>query len=223
MTANALRADEAARIQPVEQTLAAKYQRFDAFLKSLWSDVYPEIPSGMHDQITAAAWERVKQTYPLAEGTRILDVGCGQGVALKHFAADKMDAIGIAIGEDVEICKSKGFNAVEMDLSFLEFDDASFDVVWCRHVLEHSVFPLFSLRETARVLKPGGILYMEVPAPDTAARHQTNPNHYSVLGKSMWIELLRRSGYRRVTISDINFNIPAGPDTYWSFIVQKEQ
>ncbi len=111
----------------------------------------------------------------LPEGAKVLDIGCGQGVALKHFAADKLNAVGIAIGEDVRICCEKGYNAVEMDLSFLDFEDETFDLVWSRHVLEHSIFPYFSLAETYRVLKPGGILYMEVPAPDTAANHQSNP------------------------------------------------
>jgi 2-polyprenyl-3-methyl-5-hydroxy-6-metoxy-1,4-benzoquinol methylase len=221
MAVNALREDAASLLQPEYHTIEQKYARFDKFLKGLWSDVYPEHTSGLHDYITASVWERVKQSHPMPAGAKVLDIGCGQGVALKHFAADKLDAIGIAIGEDVEICRQKGFNAVEMDLSFLEFADQSFDLVWCRHVLEHSVFPYFSLTETFRVLKPGGVLYMEVPAPDTASRHQTNPNHYSVLGKSMWLQLIKRAGYSTVSVSDVNFNVPAGPDTYWSFIVQK--
>ncbi|MBL0372657.1 class I SAM-dependent methyltransferase [Rhizobium sp. KVB221] len=222
MAAHALRNDNVFQIEPEYRSLEEKYARFDKFLKGLWSDVYPEYTSTLHDQITASVWQRVKETYPIPAGAKVLDVGCGQGVALKHFAADNLDAIGIAIGEDVNICRQQGFNAVEMDLSFLEFADESFDLVWCRHVLEHSVFPLFSLAETYRVLKPGGVLYMEVPAPDTASRHQTNPNHYSVLGKSMWQQLLKRAGYSKVTIADVTFNVPAGPDAYWSFIVKKD-
>lgn len=221
MAVTALREDLASALKPEYQPLEQKYARFDAFLKTLWSDVYPEYTSSLHDYITASVWQRVKEAHPLPAGAKVLDIGCGQGVALKHFAADKLDAIGIAIGEDIDICRQKGFNAVEMDLSFLEFPDQTFDLVWCRHVLEHSVFPLFSLNETCRVLKPGGVLYMEVPAPDTACRHQNNPNHYSVLGKSMWLQLIKRAGYSTVTVSDVNFNVPAGPDTYWSFIVQK--
>jgi ubiquinone/menaquinone biosynthesis C-methylase UbiE len=223
MAVHALRDEGAAfELQPEYGTIEAKYARFDAFLKTLWKDVYPEYTSGLHDHITAKVWQRVKETYPMPAGAKVLDIGCGQGVALKHFAADNLDAIGIALGEDVEICRKKGFNAVEMDLSFLEFTDQSFDLVWCRHVLEHSIFPLFSLNEAFRVLKPGGVLYMEVPAPDTACRHQNNPNHYSVLGKTMWMQLIKRAGFNTVTVSDVSFQVPAGPDTYWSFIIKKD-
>jgi len=129
--------------------------------------------------------------------------------------------VGITLGPDAEICRGKGLNVLEMDLSFLDFADGAFDMVWCRHALEHSVFPFFTLSEMHRVLKPGGLLYVEVPAPDTACGHQRNPNHYSVLGKSMWLELIRRVGFGPTTGLDIGFTTGMGPDTYWAFIQQK--
>jgi len=99
MAVHALREDAAFELQPEYASVAEKYARFDRFLKTLWKDVYPEYTSGLHDHITAQVWKRVKDTYPMPEGAKVLDIGCGQGVALKHFAADKLDALGIAIGE----------------------------------------------------------------------------------------------------------------------------
>ena len=75
--------------------------------------------------------------------------------------------------------------------------------------------------EFFRILRPEGYLYIEVPAPDTSCQHQTNQNHYSVLGKSMWIELIRRTGFIFLESLDITFEVPAGPDTYWAFIQKK--
>ena len=40
-----------------------------------------------------------------------------------------------------------------MDQSFLDFADDYFDFVWCRHCLEHSIFPYFTLQEIYRVIK----------------------------------------------------------------------
>jgi hypothetical protein len=71
------------------------------------------------------------------------------------------------------------------------------------------------------VLKPAGYLYIEVPSPDSACAHQTNPNHYSVLGKSMWAELIKRTGFLLLDVVDIAFTTLAGPDQYWAFIQQK--
>ena len=101
-----------------------------------------------------------------------------------------------------------------------DFADESFDLIWCRHCLEHSIFPYFTLAQFHRVLKPAGLLYIEVPASDTRA-HQTNANHYCLFGKSMWSELLRRSGFNVLEITDISFTVTAGSDVYWAFVSRK--
>ena len=195
-----------------------KYRRLDDFLRSLHGDIYPERPSELHRGITRHMLGEVLKRHPQAPGAKVLDVGCGQGVALELFGEAGLDAIGITLGPDAATCRAKGLNAVEMDFSFLDFPDAAFDLVWCRHAIEHSIFPFFTLFELHRVLRPGGVLYLEVPAPDTGCNHQRNPNHYSVMGKSMWLELLRRAGFGESAVTDMDFTTGAGPDTYWGFI-----
>ena len=166
--------------------------------------------------------DRLLTTYQIPHGSKILDVGCGQGVALELFLNKGYHPIGIALNdEDITVCKQKGYQVYKMDQSFLEFPDKEFDVVWCRHCLEHSIFPYYTLFEFYRVVKQVGFLYVEVPAPDTSCQHQTNQNHYSVLGKSMWAELIKRTGFTLLETLDISFDVPAGPDTYWAFFMQK--
>lgn len=197
-------------------------EKLERFLKSLEADVYPEPPSGLHSDITAKMIQYVQDKCGLPATTRVLDIGCGQGVALKHFVAAGYEAVGIALGdEDVRACIEAGFDVQKMDQSFLDFPDASFDLVWSRHCLEHSIMPYFTLSEMSRVLRPGGYCYVEVPSPDSSCNHQANPNHYSVLGRSMWSELIRRSGLALIDSTDISFRVPAGPDVYWSFTSQK--
>ena len=203
------------------ESLADRHRRLDAFLAKLRGDIYPEPPSELHTAISQQMFAELCKHHPPPPGARVLDVGCGQGVALEIFRDAGLDPLGITLGPDVEACQAKGLNALEMDFAFLDFPDASFDLLWCRHAIEHSVFPFFTLAEMYRVLRPGGVLYLEVPAPDTACRHQTNPNHYSVLGKSMWLELIRRTGFPQARVLDLNFTVAAGPDTYWAFLQQK--
>jgi SAM-dependent methyltransferase len=198
-----------------------KYRRLDAFLRRLQEDVYPEPPSELHDRLSAEVFSRLQALHPLPAGAKVLDVGCGQGVALELFRQAGMDAVGITLGPDAEVCRAKGFTVLEMDFTFLDFEDGSFDLVWCRHALEHSVMPFFLLAEMRRILKPGGVLYLEVPAPDTACAHQTNPNHYSVLGKSMLLELVRRAGLVPTVKWDIKFTTAAGPDVYMAFVLTR--
>jgi len=196
--------------------------KLENFLAKIKMDVYPEPPTQLHNELTQRMVNYVRQNGYLSAGNKILDIGCGQGVALELFSTYGFFPVGIAIGnDDLEICRKKGFEVYEMDQSFLDFADAHFDFIWCRHCLEHSIFPYFTLSELFRVLKSTGCLYVEVPAPDTSCRHQTNRNHYSVLGKSTWRELITRSGFRLLKIMEINFETPMGPDTYYTFIQQK--
>jgi len=58
-----------------------------------------------------------------------------------------------------------------MDMHALEFDDESFDAVWCRHTLEHSFSPLRVLAEIHRVTRPNGYLFVVLPPPPTPPAH----------------------------------------------------
>lgn len=197
------------------------YSRLDALVDRLAVDVYAEPPAPIHTQITDMILSQLRQDGVIGPGKRVLDVGCGQGVALERFATLGAEAIGVTLGEDVAVCRSRGLTVFSMDQSFLEFDDASFDLLWCRHVLEHSIFPLFTLTEYKRLVKPGGYVYVEVPAPDTSCAHQHNPNHYSVLGESMWLRLFERAGLSLIRAVAINFSVAVGPDLYWSFLLAR--
>jgi hypothetical protein len=42
-----------------------------------------------------------------------------------------------------------------------------------------------------------------------------------VLGKSMWMELMRRAGFEDIRTLDLNFTTGMGPDTYWAFVQKK--
>jgi len=206
--------------------------KIETFLQKTRDEIYPEPPSDVHTRLSKKMLEHTLTQISLPPGAKVLDVGCGQGVALDMFREKGYVAVGITLGkEDINACREKGYEAHEMDQSFLEFNDSEFDFLWCRHCIEHSIFPYYTLSELFRVLKPKGYLYIEVPAPDTIAQHQNNPNHYSVLGKSMWDSLIARSGFIKIDERNIQFplkvrdrrtgQISEGIDTYWAFIHQK--
>lgn len=52
---------------------------------------------------------------------------------------------------------------INMDITRLEFPDATFDAVICSHVLEHVHDDRLAMRELRRVLKPGGWAIIQVP------------------------------------------------------------
>lgn len=197
-------------------------QKLEQFLTQIQTESYPEPASELHTNITQQMLDYFIQKCGLVAGMNVLDVGCGQGVALKAFTQRGFHPVGITLNPvDRMVCHQQGYMVHEMDQSFLEFDDRTFDIVWCRHCLEHSIFPYFTLHEIFRVLKPQGVLYVEVPAPDTSSRHQSNPNHYSVMGKTMWAELMHRTGFELLDVADIKFQTKLGEDVYWAFVQRK--
>jgi ubiquinone/menaquinone biosynthesis C-methylase UbiE len=200
----------------------AGIQRLFQFIKNIQGQAYPEAQSSLHTEITQKMLENFLKKYRIPKDAKILDVGCGQAPAMDILRSMNFKTVGITIDdEDIKVCRQKGHEVYKMDQSFLNFPDDSFEFIWARHCIEHSIFPFFTLSEFFRVLKPGYYLYLEVPAPDTSCKHETNLNHYSVLSKSMWSSLINRTGFIILEQIDLTFTVLAGPDQYWTFICQK--
>lgn len=200
----------------------ASQQRFWDFLEMTAGQTYPEAPSEPHQSVTAIMLDQVLSSCAMSRPGRILDVGCGQGPALDLIRMRGYHAVGITVNdEDIRVCRANGHEVHKMDQSFLEFEPDAFDLVWARHCVEHSVMPFFTLMGFYRVLKGGGFLYLEVPAPDTSCHHETNRNHYSMLTKSGWKSLLERSGFQITWENDFAFQVLSGPDLYYMFVARK--
>lgn len=96
---------------------------------------------------------------------RLLDVGVGDGAFL-HFAQSRGWA---CQGVEVSAYAAKRAReryGVEIRCGTMEdvgYPSDYFDVVHLSHVLEHLPDPLRALREILRVLRPGGVLIVEVP------------------------------------------------------------
>ena len=139
------------------------------FLDKVSKEVYSEPDTAMHmGMIDKIVPDLEKNQLGDNKDQSILDVGCGQGYALTKFKeAGFTNLQGITMSdEDVKATQDKGFTCQKMDQSFMTFENESFDFLFVRHCLEHSPFPYFTLGEFRRVLKTGGKIYIEMPAPD---------------------------------------------------------
>ena len=93
----------------------------------------------------------------------VLDVGCGEG---DFMAKDPLNRVGVDIdAELVRRCKGRGLDARCMSATKLGFPDDSFDAVHGAELIEHfePKTAVQFLSEAARVLKPGGIVYLTTP------------------------------------------------------------
>lgn len=94
---------------------------------------------------------------------KILDVGCGTGNDLTRFAKGGAEVVGIDLAShSIELAKNNfamrnlAGDFQVMDGEALEFEDNSFDMVYCHTVLHFTPDPKKMISEIARVLKPGG-------------------------------------------------------------------
>jgi SAM-dependent methyltransferase len=125
-------------------------------------------------------------------GPRVLNAGAGQGtfsVRLEERGFEVTSADASAAVVDGLRRRVRG-DVVQTDVTALPFADGSFDAAVLGEVLEHVPDDEGALREVARVLGPGGVLALSVPA---------GPDRFGPSDR--WAGHLRR--YSRAMLTDI--------------------
>lgn len=201
--------------------------RIAAFIERCSAGAYVEPASELHTELSRKIWEeKCKPLMQLSDGAWVLDLGCGSGHAMRMFSNEGLWATGLTcLAEEATSITSDGtLTCIVCDIHALgrRWHGEEFSLVWARHVLEHSPIPAFVLSEIQEIIKPGGFLYVEVPLSDTACKHEENKNHWSVLPKSGWQQLILRAGFTILESLSIKFETQAGSDEYAGFICQKK-
>lgn len=168
------------------------YKNIDAYLDRLINDIYPQPQDKRHTE-----WAKDAIEYFLyfvgKDISSVLDLGCGEGFCQDLF--EGKEYLGVAWGEDVVKARENGKNVTEADFSFLGGVDGVFDLLFSRHSLEHSPFPLLTLMEWHRVSKR----YLAVVLPDPAFWLYVGRNHYYVLNVEQWENLFDVAGWKIIT------------------------
>jgi SAM-dependent methyltransferase len=95
---------------------------------------------------------------------RVLDAGCGSGRTLDELArygsahGIELNPLGLAAA------RRRGHEVAQAPVETIPFDDASFDLVTCLDVIEHTDDDVAALRELRRVARAGSPLVVSVPA-----------------------------------------------------------
>lgn len=189
------------------------------------------------------AEDLVRQAAP-RQGERILDVGCGTGVAAR-LAAERVGREGRVVGLDINpgmIAVAKSVTPVEHAVEWREasaedipYDDGSFDVVLCQLSLQFMPDRSKALREMHRVLAPSGRLVINVPGPadpifetlSAAMEHHIAPEAanfvkavFALHDESEIEGLLDGAGFRDVSARSYirELSLPTARDFLWQYV-----
>lgn len=183
------------------------YTHFDGYVSRVQQDVYAQPPDGGHIAWGQQAINMMLAVIGNVSGQSVLDVGCGQAVLAKVFQAPPfvLQWTGVTIGEDYQVASAaQPGRVLHEDMSFLPFADKTYDIVFARHALEHSPFPLLTLMEWRRVCR--SYLLLVLPAPEFWTSR--GRNHYSVLQRDHWLWLFDRAGWSIVWQDDFRTDNP---------------
>ncbi|OOZ39184.1 bifunctional 2-polyprenyl-6-hydroxyphenol methylase/3-demethylubiquinol 3-O-methyltransferase UbiG [Solemya elarraichensis gill symbiont] len=142
----------------------AEVKKFEE-LASRWWDPQSEFKP-LHD-INPLRLDYIDAAAPLA-GKQVLDVGCGGGILSESMAARGAQVTGIDAGKaPLEVARlhllESGLEVDYQQVMVEKFADerpATFDVVTCMEMLEHVPDPASVVASCAKLLKPGGTLFL---------------------------------------------------------------
>jgi len=112
----------------------------------------------LHDRVGSNLRQAATTLGKPASELKLLDVGCSSG-SLLHVASDlgfNVSGVEPAM-QAATTAKDAGFEIFNGLLHEAAFPDNSFDVITLYEVIEHLTDPLSLVRETHRILKPGGV------------------------------------------------------------------
>lgn len=177
--------------------------------KNITIDKIPEDNHWWFASRTRALNAVMRPLLPGGPDTRLLDVGCGAGNMIHHLS-EYGQVKGLEIDpRPVKKARERGYDVDQFDATRpMPFDPATFDAVTALDVIEHNQDDVAILRDSYRILKPGGHIIITVPAFMWLWTHNDDLNaHVRRYTAKELRQKLRQVGFKVNRISYNNFFI----------------
>lgn len=175
--------------------------------KTEYKNIYDQEETHFFYKHTHALVLSLMQRYNVTKKPRILDAGCGTGLLGK-----KLQRYGSVVGVDMSqeallYAKKRKLVVTKGSLTALPFKQHTFHIVICVDVIYHRMIKndFRALQELYRVLKPGGILIIRVPAnPWLHLSHDAVVHTRERYTKQTLLSKMSRAGFIIEKISFVN-------------------
>jgi cyclopropane fatty-acyl-phospholipid synthase-like methyltransferase len=181
-------------------------------------------------RIEGEPWERffAELTVPLADGARLLDLGCGDGTKAARLA-ERFDVVGVDVsGEQLRLAHAAapGSIFVQADFAELDFPVATFDAVIALYSIMHVARDdhprLFA--KVLRWLKPGGLFLTSlsnVGGPDRTEKWLGVEMFFSGFDAETNSRLVREAGFDLLVDEVVRMREPEGETAFLWVLAQK--
>lgn len=134
--------------------------------------------------------EFIEKTIEIKKETMLLDVGGVSDLFVGHFGKN-----GLIFNSDYRVMEKlnrQGIDAVQGDIEKLYLSDKSIDYSFCFETLEHTIAPIYALRELKRITKK--YIYISVPYQKETIVRFPHQKHIVEFSEQDWEKIMGRSG-----------------------------
>jgi 2-polyprenyl-3-methyl-5-hydroxy-6-metoxy-1,4-benzoquinol methylase len=198
-------------LNPRLARLADNFTMQEAYLRDFYLPFYQQ--QGLLSNTNQVLTDRIRPYYqqylqmmqPYRQTNRVLDVGCAIGLFLVATRLDNWEGYGFDPSGPLSAYGREhfGLSIAQGELQTMNFPKHHFDVVTLWNVIEHLFDPQAVLREVSRMLRPGGLLIVQMPNWNSLARAQVGTkwemfvtDHFYYFSAATTGKMLAKTGYR---------------------------
>ena len=131
------------------------------------SETVENDPTGFYRRIYSKGLDAIG--FDLQKGKDLLDIGCSSGFFLDLARERGFDTYGVELNEaEMNMAREKGHKVYNELLDAIDFS-TKFDAVTLWDVFEHIKDGKKYIETIKRILKEGGVLFMQIPSADSLA------------------------------------------------------